>query len=347
MIIVEALLLTCLLTVAALSSYTDYKRNLIPNKRLVQCTVPALVLDVIYYGFFAQDLFVLFFINFVVLSVVGIVFYSYSLWAAGDCKLLITIGLCFPGRFYSFWGSGIGASFYIVAFTFSMAFLYVVGESIVLGIKHRQLFKISFEGFDIKETILSYFSMVGALTLIGILLARAMPSLFGNSTALSVAVNFLLVLTLIRIRSRFSQRMLLIATLLMWAVLGLLSYFEYANLRFSGNILSWVIVFLVMALRMLSGKYNYKMIPTSEVQKGYILAAASVIAFKGSRVQGLPTGTTEDLRSRLTEEAAESVRRWESSSRGKPYVYIVRKIPFAIFISIGTLLFLAFEVAMQ
>ena len=56
---------------------------------------------------------------------------------------------------------------------------------------------------------------------------------------------------------------------------------------------------------------------------------------------------TEDLRSRITSEEAESIHRWEKSAGGKPYVVIVRKIPFAIFIGIGTLAFLIIEVIMQ
>lgn len=347
MAVVEALLLTCMAAAMALSSYTDYKNNLIPNKQLLQCAVPAFVFDAVYYGVFASEYLALFLINLAVLFVVGIVFYAYSLWAAGDCKLLITLGVCIPGRFYSFWGSGLGASFYIVAFTFSLAFLYIVAESIIMGIRDKQLFSVTFEGFDLKDAAISYFSMVGALTLIGFLLAMLVPALYEGSTVLPVAVNFLLVLTLIRLRERFGLKTLLIAAIAMWALLIALAAAGLVNLSFGGNILSWLVVLLVMALRVISDKYNYKAIPTAEVRKGYILSAASIVAFQGSRVRGLPTGSTEDLRSRLTEEQAASVRRWASSSTGKPYIIIVRKIPFAIFISVGTIVFLAFEVAMS
>ena len=101
-----------------------------------------------------------------------------------------------------------------------------------------------------------------------------------------------------------------------------------------------------MGVRLISEKYNYKTIPTSEVRKGNILSAATVMSFKPSRVQGLPTGMTEDLRSRITAEEAESIHRWKNSSLGKPFVVIVRKIPFATFISIGTIIFLLIEVIM-
>ena len=346
MVIVEALLFTCMLAVMATASYSDAKRNVIPNKKLLTYAIPAVVLDVVYYAFFGRDYLILFLLNCAVLSAVGIVFYAYALWAAGDCKLLITIGLCVPGRFYSFWGSGIGVSFYIVAFTFSLAFVYLMGESLVLGIRNRELFRLSFEGFSLKGAVISYFSMVGALTLISIVLDRLFPAFYSGSSALPAAINFLLVLTLIRLRDKVNTRTLLWGTVALWIGLIALSIFHYVDLRFGGSILSWGIVLLVMLLRLFADKYNYKVIPTSEVKRGYILSAMTVMSFQLSRVHGLPTSSTEDLRSRLTEEEAESVRRWESSASGKPYVVIVRKIPFAIFISVGTLLFLVFEVAM-
>ena len=56
---------------------------------------------------------------------------------------------------------------------------------------------------------------------------------------------------------------------------------------------------------------------------------------------------TEDLEARLTEEEAESVHRWEKSKYGSDTVVIVRKIPFAVFLALGTLLFLAAEVVSQ
>ena len=41
----------------------------------------------------------------------------------------------------------------------------------------------------------------------------------------------------------------------------------------------------------------------------------------------------------ITEEEAESIRRWETSRYGQPEIVIVRKIPFAVFISIGAVLY--------
>lgn len=346
MIITEALLITCLAAVLMISSYTDLKESIIPNRYLLSCAVIAIICDVIYYAFWMRDCLSLFLINYALLAVVGIVFYAYNLWAAGDCKLLLVVGLCIPGRFYTFSELQVGVSFYIVALVFSLAFLYVVIESIVLGIKDRQLFNLTFGRFDWKEALISYFAMVGALAIIGAVLSLILPVSIERGESLSIALNFLAVLTLIRLRQKVSIKVMAAVMAVSWIGVLFLSVTGIYTMRLVGDPKSWLIVLVIMLLRLISEKYNYRVIPTQEVKAGQILSAATVLGMSSSRVQGLPTGSTEDLRSRLTASEAESVRRWETSAQGKHYVVIVRKIPFAVFISAGTVLFLAFEVAM-
>lgn len=67
-----------------------------------------------------------------------------------------------------------------------------------------------------------------------------------------------------------------------------------------------------------------------------ILSTTSSMLMQNSRVRGLPPISSEDLRSRLTEEQVGSIGRW-ASSRNISAVMVVRKIPFAIFIFAGFL----------
>ena len=87
-------------------------------------------------------------------------------------------------------------------------------------------------------------------------------------------------------------------------------------------------------------------IQTSEVKKGMVLSYATVVGFMPSRVKGLPQTTSEDMSSRITEEEAEAVRRWEKSKYGKNSIIIVRKIPFAIFIVCGTISYIVMRIVM-
>ncbi|MCD8216029.1 MAG: hypothetical protein LUC97_10385 [Clostridiales bacterium] len=70
------------------------------------------------------------------------------------------------------------------------------------------------------------------------------------------------------------------------------------------------------------------------------MAYSTIVSFLPSSVKELlKTKGTEDIRSKITEEEAESIKRWENSKYGQHEIIIVRKIPFAIFISIGTVIY--------
>ena len=66
-----------------------------------------------------------------------------------------------------------------------------------------------------------------------------------------------------------------------------------------------------------------------------ILSVYSSMIMQHSRVKGLPGLSTEDLKSRLTEDEAESIKRWGKTEKGLSEIAVVRRIPFAVFIFLG------------
>ena len=65
-----------------------------------------------------------------------------------------------------------------------------------------------------------------------------------------------------------------------------------------------------------------------------ILSTISSVLMQTSITPGLPGVSTEDLRSRLTTEEIASIKIWAKATHTESLT-IVKKIPFAIFISIG------------
>lgn len=346
MIILEALLLTNLLTSLIIAGYTDCHSGLIQNKLILCAGLVGILLDAIYYITFAGEYFGAFFLNLLVVVLISFLFYTYHLWAAGDSKLLFLVGLCVPGRFYTFWGIGTVPSFVILIFVFSIAFIYVVAESIIIGIKKKNLLQFSFGNIDYIRALLSYLSMVSVIIVINWGIWRLFSRSLNDNLVLSLAVSFFVVLSLTQLRNHLNNKKLCLLTVFGWLAVLLLILTDQYQMNTTFNFKSWVLILVLMIIRMISEKYNYQEIATSEVKVGQILSAATIISFKSSRVQGLPTGVTEDLRSRITEEEVASIKRWEESKSGKPYIVIVRKIPFAIFIGIGTIAFIILEVAM-
>lgn len=346
MIATEAILLTILLMLLAISGYTDCKSSIIANRLLITCGLVAVPIDVLYYSLWGRPYLSAFLLNLVLLTVVSALFYCYHLWAAGDSKLLFVVGLLIPGRAYTLGTMGPASSFTIVVFTFSIAFIFVILESTWLIFKNRVKLKLSLPLMDWWRILGSYVAMVAATTIFNLLLQIFLGNIFAGNPLLVTAIDFLAVLTLIQLRDKFSTKWLLVLASALWSLLLALWFANLVDLGGAVNPRSWLVVLAMILCRWIAERFNYRTIPTAEVHAGQILSAATIISFTTSRVKGLPTGMTEDLRSRITEEEAESVRRWATSAQGKENIIIVRKIPFAVFIGIGTLCFFVFEVAM-
>lgn len=93
----------------------------------------------------------------------------------------------------------------------------------------------------------------------------------------------------------------------------------------------------LMIIKMLISEFNYRAVRTDDVKKGMIPSALTTILFAQSRIKGLPQMSYEDMRSRITQEEAEAIKKWGRSKNGLDEIQIVKKVPFAIFISFGVL----------
>ena len=115
-------------------------------------------------------------------------------------------------------------------------------------------------------------------------------------------------------------------------VIGLILGF----MPFSFNPENYILVILLLLCQMTIRTSLYQEVKVCDLKKGMILSSISSILLQNSRVRGLPPVSTEDLKSRLTEEQINSINRW-AGSRKILTVTVVRKIPFAIFIFAGFL----------
>ena len=265
-----------------------------------------------------------------------------SIWAAGDSKLLMIIGLGIPGRLYSLRYQSETSAVLIIGYAFTFAFLYVVATSIKTGIKQNNLLSFNLRRLNFKQVILSYFMMNGLVQDFAILftVSKINQNLFRPLAWISLYC--LLILGLIIITSRFTTRCKLFITFLAWLVVayGLYSgLIPWQDISLKIGPLNLIII-VFMVGHMFIDKYNYHIIRTEDIKTGDILAASVMLQFSLSKACGLPNKFTEDLRSRLTESEAESIRQWGKAVYGCSEIMIVRKIPFAVFLAAGTIFFL-------
>lgn len=345
MIILEIILLSCVLYLGIQASISDCRYSIIPNRLLLYMLPVILTADAVYYIWFARDYISYALVNLAFVAVFSFFLYSYNLWAAGDSKLLFVMTLAIPARFYTYWILGPFPGFILLAMIFSLAFLYVVFDSVRQGLKRRDLFELRSVRIDIRLLLRTYFFMVGAMTVCNLILVPLVGSIFSEAGLLITAIDFMVIFSLRNIREKLSDKVQLILTILIWAVLIVLQISRgVSGLRPGIDLKAWCVVLVVMFLRFIAEKYNYQETRIDELKPGMIPSAYAVMQFRTSRVKGLPTGMTEDLRSRLTEEELEAIFRWKKTKQGQDTILTVRKIPFAIFIFSGTIVFLLFEV---
>lgn len=329
----EAIMLSVMMVFCVHATITDLKSGLVKNKLLLLGSSIALLLDIIYYSVFAQDFFLAFIINFVVMTLLSILFYASHIWAAGDSKLLIFVISLIPARIY-YSGENVAATVLIMIAIFSLAFLYYIAESIVIGIKEKSLFSFTRLKFDALQMLVQYIKCTCIVTISNFIFAIFFFDFYIANTELFMIVNMLVVFATCNVKI-LDKWYIVLALAIATIGIAILQNRQFESV----NWIIYLIVLVVVVLRMFAEKYNYKTIPTADVKQGMVLSYGTVILFLPSKIKGLPTKTTEDIRSRISQEEADNIIRWENSKYGQKEITIVRKIPFAIFISVGTVVF--------
>lgn len=336
--VIESLMLTALVLTCGYVSYTDFKNGIIENRVLVISGAVCCALNIIYYTVFARDNAISFLIDFTFLVVISIGMYALNLWAAGDSKLLFLVVFAIPSRLYST-GSGAAPAIYIVVFTFSISFVYVVIESVVMSIRRKEKLRLlPFKG--IGRFLKNYVTIIAYILAVNYLVALTFPTFVGENASLIAIADLFLSIIIYKYPVFFKLPSICIAAAVS---LGTVIIYDVKYGFDMPNPLVYGYIAVVLLLRTMAERYNYATIPTANVKAGMILSIQTVLAMAPSRVAGLPRMTTEDMRSRLTVEEAAAVVRWGTSKNGSDTVAIVRKIPFAIFITLGALSFIIFR----
>lgn len=342
MIYCEALLVTILFFTLFITARSDLASGIIENRVILISSAMCLVTDAVYYSFFAQGYFPVFIINLIALSVVSVVLYAYDTWAAGDCKLMIAVVMAIPGRFYYISYRGVVPGFLLLTLVFSFAFAYVVCESVYLSIRNKGVKAAGNTRLNIntKAYIKSFLACTAAVFSINGLLTYFFPAFFSENSYLLLLIIFLSVLTVLKYPKLQSPAFIITAAA---ASAVLVSVGVIPVSLNTVQFWPYILMLAIVLLRFVSAKHNYAEIQVDQVRQGMILSLTTVMRFSNSKINGLPAVSTEDLRSRLSSEEAGSIKLWGASAAGNSTVVIVRKIPFAIFIAVGTITFIILE----
>lgn len=343
MIIFEGVLIVLVVLLCLFTSYTDITKGIIYNRHIVKYLILFVALDIVYYGFFAREYAAPFLINALLMVILSFILFYGNIWAGGDCKLFITLIFGIPANIYNGIELGPAPGFMILLIVFSIAFIQIVTESIFYSIRDKEKIRVRLNKVRASDLAVGFLLVLGIMQLINIALSYFVRYMQISGTLFILMANFICILGINSIYDRVSQKNKIVLACIVWVCLLIYSFMTHSIQLGGFYWKSWILVIAIFLLRTIADQYNYQEIETDKVAANMILSAATVFGFSGSRIKGLPINMKEDLSARLSASEADAVRRWGKSSKGLKTVTIVRKVPFALFISIGTVLFLLIE----
>lgn len=335
------LMIVLVLLVSIISAVTDIKRGKIYNKLLLPFSVLGLVLLVLY--FTKNQELAPYLINLLIGTLLSLVLYKSRVWGGGDSKLWIFICAFLPFLVFDYTKYILFPSMYIFIYTFVFAYIYVILDTLKQLVRKRQSKAISFSKKGLtKDRILIFISVYFMISILYGLLTLFLGEYFiYNRLWISIFV-ILLVNNKINFYIEHFKRycFVILATVYILVLAIQINLFDTpisVNYHL-GPLIVWAVV---ITIRLISSDFNYDEINTKDVVAGMVLSKSSILNFARSKIKGLPFYTDESTKSRITESQATAIRKWEQSKYGQRTIIVVRNIPFAIFISLGLILFLA------
>lgn len=334
MIFIKSLLISVLIVEAIICTFTDFKSGKIFNYAIITGTVVALIGNVLYFLLFGYELFFEFVVSILSAVLISIIMYALHIWAGGDVKLFVLFSALVPADLYKQKAPLSIVTVYIIVF--SLAFVFLVLESILLLLKKEKIVRKTSLKFSAGPII----SCMVSIAVMQTVLRLVFKNVYYEYLTFFLLLNVIFVLLFDKIKFLHKKWVILFLSLI--AIVFI--FYSVINGQFHIDIRSFIITAAVICFRGLAENFNYQEIDTADVKKGMILSYATVLEFSKSRIKGLPQFTTEDLSTRITQDEADSIVRWSSSKYGKDKIVILRKLPFALFISIGFIIYLCLGV---
>lgn len=331
MIIIEILFMIALISLGVITSISDARDGRIYNKTLFIFAIAAIILGIIYYGYFARDLLLLFLVNFgIIASISMILFYTHS-FAGGDCKLTVVMAMLYPANYYLVYGKTEMTLYFALGIAILHGYIYLLGFSIYALVKGRTKITKDYVKGCFLSFMKSFVSASGYICLVNLFfIFIGLYGIYVNEWVIRIVC---MMAAWIVGKSAILKKWPIVAEIY---TIDIIIGIFLGVVPFSFNPENYVLVIILLLCQMTIKTSLYEEVQISDLKKGMILSSFSSMLMQNSRVRGLPVVSSEDLKSRLTDEQVASIERW-ASGRNISSITVVRKIPFAVFIFGGFL----------
>lgn len=333
--VIDIVQLIILLLFCGYATVSDIRTGKIKNIVLIISCGILLVTTLVKFIFFDRDDFLLYLENAGILLLIGFAGYIVKLWAGGDCKVLALLAVSYPTLFYFDYNHIRLTLWLIPVIAFIISFIYLLADSVVSVIGRKNRIDGKQMLTTLRRYLVLYIKAFVFITAWNQIYAYFVYPYLQIHPAIYFSISVVLVFVISKIKVLGN----------VWILIGVAA-FDVAMMIISHNFTiitywkNYLLVFMFMILKSFLSLYNYKTISVEEVTTGMVLSRTDTLLMQQSRVKGLPVLSDETLKSRITAEEADSVKRWGKSKYGKQQISIVRKIPFAAFLSIGTVVYI-------
>lgn len=328
-----------ILVICLISIFTDLKYGIIRNVHLLIFGTIAIGLNIIS-SFCNKDIEKSEYLWSVIISIIiSLILYFTKIWAGGDCKLYLVIVLSMPYCIVSKQTYGVSWIIFVPIIAFFVGYLFIIVDSILHKIRKR-------ENKDKKENILKK-SLVGfirylkyylAIILINRILSMIYVGL--NITIVNQWIALIINVAIIIIIGKLDvlkYKSVVLTLMIVDIAIGVLDI-DWLFTR--QTILIWIAIIISNILKNFADSYNYEDIDIDKVRAGMILSTTSSVILVNDKLSRFKKVSDETLKSRLTEEDVEKIYDVSTKRKYLKQVSIVKKIPFALFISVATILVL-------
>jgi hypothetical protein len=323
---ISLFLSACLCVVCTKSDTTE---GIIHNKILLAFAVAAIALDCAYYGLFAADILYDFLPNLLVVAIFSLYLFYSHIFAGGDCKMIIVLALLYPARCYIVYRESVLTLFLAIGFAILAGYIYLLVTSIKAIVTKRVSFTWEYAKSYLLNFLKSYLSAMVYIILINCILILFDRFGFAINPWISRCICMVVAWSVGRYPV-FKKLYLLLPAFSISVVFSLIT----RTMPVSLNPENYALVLILMLCQMTIKTTIYEKVRVEQLQKGMILTTLSSVLMQSSITRGLPGISTEDLKSRLALDEIESIKIWAKATHTEE-LSVVKKIPFAVFISFG------------
>lgn len=328
------------------TAISDLKYGKIYNKDIKIGVISACIIQMLYICFGINNggsgqKVIIYILNLLIGSMVSYLLFKFNLWGAGDSKYLILLLLLAPINTFS--KNRILAEFTVrlLVITFSLAFIFIIIQSIYFKIKEVPTLNNANRRINrdiIKEIFIQWLIFYFLLTIISFI-TRSISDEFWNNNI--ILIRLIISMFMFYYIDKMKNKNVIYTLVIVGIIIKVYEIISIHNISLSIQVVDlifYLFVVFILFSRKTCAMYNYKKIKTQSVREGMIISTITSMSFINSKVKGLPSLSDETINSKINKDEADSIRRWENSKYGSEYIFIVREIPFAPFISLGMIL---------